>query len=162
MTPPEGLAAKRPPTWASWQSHGYVAPDAEAVQHVWSRGRLRVLSSLIHAEFRGQLRWQWLVTVSASGPRGRQRATDVELSRALRDFGMERAEEDNHQPGVSRAFFLLCDAKPDDPAVCECKETEEVIVEPDGFAWSKARGADADEARAAEASRQLLGRVLPP
>jgi len=174
--PPEGLAPKSPPTWARWTYHGYVVGANKVAQYVWSRGPLVVLSSLILADFHGEQRWQWLVSASVnlnekakrgavvSSPidvsgRLKRRATDAELDRFKRDFGLQNAEEDNHSPGCARMFFLLCDAKPTDPVACECKETEEVVVEPDGFTWSKGRNADADQARAAAASMQLIGRL---
>jgi hypothetical protein len=118
VSPPEGLAPKRPPTWTKWQYLGYLAGGAGVVQHAWSLDRMLVLSSLIWAEFHGEPRWQWLVTVSARGAQGqRRRPTDEELLRPLRNFGMEKAEEDNHQPGVSRGFFLLCEARAEDKEV---------------------------------------------
>ena len=175
--PPPGLAPKSPPSWARWTYYGYLVPPAgAAAQYVWTRGPLVVISSLIHAEFRGELRWHWLVSVSGNltgasrraavlaspkdvSNKEKRRATDDELATVRKHFGMDNAEEDNHQPGCGRMLFRLCDARPDDPALCECKETEEVVTEPDGFTWSKERGADADQMRAAENARQLLGRM---
>jgi hypothetical protein len=138
---------KQPASWANYERMPDLTIDG--VSHlVWRRGRLVVMSSVSMMDFRGAERPQWLVSLSARGTAHardlqahpeRYRATDADVRRVLRDFGIERAEEDNHQPGCARMFFLLCDAKPDDPAQCECKETEEVVTEPDGFKWSRER-----------------------
>lgn len=62
------------------------------------------------------------------------------LARVLRDFDMVGAEEDNHQPGIARNFWRLCDAAPDAPSQCECKSDETTIVETDGFTWQRENG----------------------
>lgn len=154
---------RRPPGWSKWSYHGRVAhgePGSRSWADVWSRGRLMVLSSVDEMDLRGERRPQWLVSVSSAGRRGRQRPTDDELARALRDFGMEKAEEDNHEPGVARKFFLLVDARPQDPPICECKETEETVREPDGYAWQKDRGVSEEEARAKTESLHRVARLM--
>jgi hypothetical protein len=140
---------KAPVTWRKYDRQPDLI-DGGVHKTAWRRGRLLILSSVEMMDFRGALRPQWLVSVSARG-RGpasevqrhpeRFRASDADVVAVLRDFDMERAEEDNHQPGCARMFFLLCDARPDDPQQCECKETEEVVVESDGFTWSRERPA---------------------
>lgn len=107
--------------------------DPDQLVSIWQRGKLRVVSELAQAELpdgSGEVGPQWFVSVSSQG--GRPSAAQVE--RALRDFNMVGAEEDNHLPGISRQFWL-----PVDPARrvgCECKATEETVVEPDGFTWT--------------------------
>jgi hypothetical protein len=136
--PPLGLEPKSPPAHARWEEQAPWLHDGMAAR-VWQRGRIRVLSTLALFEFRGQPRWQWHVSVSSAG----HRPTDDQVDRALRDFKMAFAEEDNHSPGVARHFFLGCFPTPEEVATgtqCECKETEEVVVEPDGYTWSRERG----------------------
>ncbi len=144
-TPPaavgRGLRAKEPRPWANYTRERPMAvhsPSGEVIEQMlaWRRGRLLVTSSVDEMEFHGELRWQWLLAISAGG----WRATDEECARVLRDFDMEGAEEDNHFPGRVRSFFRLCDTRPGDPSQCECKETEETVVEPDGFRWQRERG----------------------
>jgi hypothetical protein len=74
---------------------------------------------------------QWLVTISAKGARPSAKQT----RKALRAFGMTEAEEDNHAPGIARGFFLVVD--PARRVACQCKTTEAVVVESDGYRWSK-------------------------
>jgi hypothetical protein len=96
-------------------------------------GPISVLSSIQLAELpggNGAVGPTWLVSVSHRGKRPKPH----HVARALRAFGMTEAEEDNHHPGNSRHYFL-----PVDPAfrgVCECKTTEDVIVERDGYRWT--------------------------
>lgn len=72
----------------------------------------------------------WLVSVTWN----RQRPTDAHMARVVDAFAMPAFEEDNHYPGVSRSLFC-----PLDEAYrleCECKLTEVVVVEPDGYTWT--------------------------
>lgn len=66
------------------------------------------------------------------------RPSDDVCRAALADFGLEGAEEDNHSPGRARHFWLDegRTVQPD----CECKATEETVVEPDGYRWQRERG----------------------
>lgn len=113
----------------------------------WMSGPLVVcssLSSMDPPDGVGAPIPQWLVSVSHGG----KRASDKQLRRALRAFGMTGAEEDNHHPGVSRAFFLVCD--PARRVTCECKVTEDVITEPDGFRWTNPKPETGEQCRGCE------------
>lgn len=149
-------APKTPAPWRNWQQLPTLR-NGEDTYLVFRRGRLRVTSQHLVADFHGQRRAHWLVAVSAGGVR----ATDEEVARVLRDFEMVGAEEDNHMNGITRSFFRLCDARPGDPSECECKEGEETIVEPDGYRWQRDPLA-AEEAGRLAAARVLLGRRLRP
>lgn len=63
------------------------------------------------------------------------RAGDDTIRSVLADFGLEGAEEDNHSSGKARHFWL------DEGRVvqpeCECKRTEETVIEPDGYRWQR-------------------------
>lgn len=94
---------------------------------------LVVGSALVDAELpdgSGRRGLQWHVSVSQSGAR----PSPEGLALALRDFGMTGAEEDNHHPGVARHFWRPLDPK--QRVACECKATETVVVEPDGYRWT--------------------------
>lgn len=125
-----------------------------AVQ-AWQRGKVRVISSIELAEApdgTGDVIEQWHVSITRGGKLPRERDVDV----TLRDFGIVDAEEDNHHPGYARHFWLP--VEPSRRVDCECKEDEEVIVEPDGYTWtnppdpSACRGCDFES---------LLGRPCP-
>lgn len=138
------FAPKEPASWARYDRLPNVVfqgPQGQPVDELlaFRRGRLKVTSSVGEMGFRGEMRWQWLVAISA----GDWRASDSDVERVLRDFGMSAAEEDNHRPGRIRSFFLLCEPRAGEEGLqCECKETEETVVEPDGYRWQRERGGD--------------------
>lgn len=156
---------KVPPRWRSWERLPSVSfrDDPRPALQGWLRQRLQVLVGLGPMEFRGESRLQHTLSICTytGVDRTRSRSTDEEVAVALRDFGMAGAEEDNHQPGIIRMFFLLADLRPGEEGIqCECKSDEQVVVEPDGFRWSRTR--DFDESRYPEflrgrAVRRLAG-----
>jgi hypothetical protein len=122
---------KRPPSrWT--RVAGHPAHLAEGIE-TWNHSGFVVTSQLAGMEAPDgshDVIPTWLVVVSRRG----RRATNDEAKRALTAFDMDLALEDNHHPGVGRAFFL-----PVDPARrrdCECKAGEALVTEPDGFQWS--------------------------
>lgn len=129
---------------------------------VCRRGKLVVVSTLDVAELpdgSGEVGPQWHVSISIDDLRRPRRATDEECERTLRDFDLVGAEEDNHEPGRARHFWL-----PVDPArrvECECKTTDEVIVEPDGHRWSNPRDATPETCHACRAARLIQGLSCP-
>lgn len=74
-------------------------------------------------------------------------ATDAEVSFTVQALRMHGCMEDNHADGPSggagkaRNVWLALD--PAHRRECECKTTEEVIVEADGFTYSRERAAAA-------------------
>lgn len=78
----------------------------------------------------------WLVSVSEFG---KTMPSDATMRRVRRAFGMERAEEDNHEPGLARKLFLVVDAAR--RVECECKTTEIVVEREDGYRYSQPRPA---------------------
>lgn len=110
------------------------------------------------ADYRGEVRPHWLVTITIGG----ERPTDDEAQRALRDFGMVGAEEDNHFPGKCRAFFIVADLAPGETQLYDCKVTEETVVEKDGFTWSKAKEKDAGAERVDVEGLHRAVRALAP
>lgn len=87
----------------------------------------------------GEVGPQWLVSVSLLNVRDpasrvHGRPDDEHVARVVAGFAMPAFDEDNHHPGVAR--HLWC---PHDEAArlaCECKVTETVVVEPDGYTWT--------------------------
>ena len=128
---------KQPSLLTGWKNLGRIAiPNEEA--YVWRFRKLNVISAVGDMEFRGVIVPQFHVSVSVLGDEQR-RATDEEMARVRRDFDMEDAEEDNHHPGRIRNLFRLVHLPPGTPPICECKESEETVVEPDGFTWQRAK-----------------------
>lgn len=92
---------------------------------------------------------EWHVSVSRQRwryiPRGLaqpEHATDDDCKRALDAFRMRGCFEDNHArpngaAGNARNFWLAVD--PAHRIDCECKETEELIVLPDGYTFTRPR-----------------------
>jgi hypothetical protein len=121
----------------------------------WQRSAVIVISALEMAELPGAggaVGPTWHASISRLGKRPKPR--DVE--RCLRDFGLVGAEQDNHHPGGAKHFF-----QPVDPryrGVCECKTTEQVITEPDGYQWTNPK--DGSACRGCEFER-LRGRPCP-
>lgn len=125
------------PAAKGWRYVGAFQVDGDA--SVYERGPVRVISALEVAEYpdgSGESGPQWHVSIS----RGGRRPKPKEVARALRAFGLVGAEEDNHHPGNARHFWLPVD--PGRRVDCECKVTEETIVEPDGYRWTNPRPGD--------------------
>ena len=126
---------EKEPRSAGWKRIGEIQ-NRYGRALLFERGRFRALSTLDEMELPqsgGKVGPTWHVSVSR---RGRRRPTPAELRPILRDFDMLDAEEDNHMPGRARHFFLPVD--PRYRGVCDCKETEETLVEADGFRWQNA------------------------
>lgn len=129
-------------------------PSVEGLfKSAWVSGPLFAISSLVVADLPSGkgLGLQWHLSVSHKG----KRPTDKELRRALRAFGMVGAEEDNHHPGVARHFWRPVDVE--HRVDCECKATEAVVVEPDGYRWTNPTDSECRGCQWAAA----VGRVCP-
>lgn len=113
----------------------------------WQLGPICVVSTLDRAKLpRGEGSGpQWHISVTRYR---NKRPNDDHVRRALRDFHMVGAEEDNHHPGNARHFFLVCN--PADRVTCECKEDEVTVVEPDGYTWQN----DPNDCRGCEWERR--------
>lgn len=100
----------------------------------WTNGKLNAISELCiadHPDGDGS-GLHFHISFTAKG----KHADTRPVLRALKAFGLSEAREDNHEPGAARNFWL-----PVDPAHrvdCECKTTEQQMVERNGHAWSAA------------------------
>lgn len=93
---------------------------------VWKIGEIFALSSVVWVEDEHlPPHWEWLISFSAMG---RRRLSNKEISIMLPMFSAEEFEEDNHEKGVSRKFWLAVEKKHRVP--CPCKD-EMVITEGD-------------------------------
>ena len=121
----------------------------------WSDGQATVISALEMTEAPDgshDIIATWHISVSERGKRPRPRV----LKRALAAFGMLDAEQDNHHPGGACHFL-----QPVDPARrrdCECKVTEVVVTEPDGYQWTNPSDGPC---RGCELAKLLPGKPCP-
>jgi hypothetical protein len=122
----------------------------------WVSGPILVTSSLqtIEAPDRGPDTPQWLIGISERGKRPKPH----HVRRALRAFDMTEAENDAHHPGVACHYFLVVD--PARRVTCECKTTEDIIVEPDGYRWTNPKPESGEACRGCEYAR-LAGSSCP-
>lgn len=138
--------------WERVEWRGPPPPPNARFFSAWRRGRCFVISTLDFAELptgKG-IGLQWQISISHH----RERPGPKEVRRALIAFNMVGAEEDNHHPGIARHFFM-----PVDPAHrvdCECKTTEEVRREPDGYTWTNPRPESGEKCRGCEISALTL------
>jgi hypothetical protein len=152
---------RRPePRRRDWTEHsaaglGLRGPSILALS-VWRRRGVLVLSALELAELPTGAGTgpQWHLSVSER----RQRPSADTIRRVRRDFAMQRAEEDNHHPGIARHLWLPIEIR--HRVDCECKTDEKVIVDPDGYTWTNPVDADRQSCRGCEFER-LLGKRCP-
>lgn len=134
------MTDERRPQQGKWRevSTASMVTHERAVQSVstWTMGRLVVISEVGVIET-NQISGQcWFLSLSRKGKR---RPNNQELYRALRAFRMpEPWDEDNHMPGRTRGVF--CPVDPEQRTSCECKTSEILVIEKDGFRWSRVRG----------------------
>lgn len=97
----------------------------------WQKGKFCALSSSIYvSDEHLPPHWEWLVSFSVMG---KARVSNNEIKQLLKDFSAENFEEDNHEPGIARKFFLAVDHKYRIP--CPCKN--ETIVTDGEYQYSK-------------------------
>lgn len=125
---------ERRPAGRDWiEIRSPLKPTSRSIAHsAWRSGPILVTSELAELELpdRSGIGLQWQIAISAN----RKRPKPHHVRRALRAFGMQAAEQDNHHPGVAQHFFLVVD--PAHRVDCECKTDEEIIIEPDGYRWT--------------------------
>lgn len=108
------------------QGFGWIKIMENSDYTAWQNGQICALSSMVHVSDEHQpAHWEWLVSFSKMG---RERLTNKEIAPALKAFDAENFEEDNHESGKARKFWLAVDEKYRKP--CPCKN-EEVITEGD-------------------------------
>jgi hypothetical protein len=101
----------------------------------WVRPGFRIISGLElaeapHGKDRSIPQWHMSIARISSA---RTRARDHDVQRFLVAFAMQGAEEDNHEPGLARHFWMPVD--PTERVDCECKADEVTTIEPDGHRW---------------------------
>lgn len=125
-------------------SHGELVPRSGFSRHpakaripggsLWvSHDGLVVLSACENSVLPGthpeEYGAQWHVSVSRSPAR----STPADVRRVVDGFAMPAFDEDNHHPGIAR--HLWCPLDPAYRSACECKVTEQLIVDGD-YEWT--------------------------
>lgn len=124
----ESLTLARQPLGNSWQRH----PDwnhCRVYSHHRSGARVLSTVEMVQGED-GRVTKEWHVSVSMM-PVSRLLldskpviADNLVMAMVRRDFGMEDAFEDNHQPGAVRNLWLCVDPNERRPQ-CECVDKEQ-------------------------------------
>lgn len=108
------------------QGFGWVVVEMNEHYTAWQNGIYCALSSVVHVfDDHQPEHWEWLVSFSNMG---KQRLTNEQIKFCLKAFDAENFEEDNHESGIARKFWLAIDEKYRKP--CPCKD-EMVITEGD-------------------------------
>lgn len=101
---------------------------------VWikTNNRITAISSVVwvNDEHEPEMHWEWLVSFSVVGY---TRVSNKDLKWILRDWKMEQFEEDNHESGIARKFWLAVDERFRKP--CPCKD--EIIKSEGEYEWSE-------------------------
>ena len=103
----------------------------------WQNGNICALSSLVYLQDEHlPLHWEWLVSFSKTG----SRLSNEEIKPALKAFGVEDFEEDNHEKGNARKFWMAVDKKYRIP--CPCKD--EMVIQEGDYSYSVKKGENHD------------------
>lgn len=160
MIAPTATTERRPRGNGWIRLYGSLAEQlgaSEIARSAWTYGRISVISALCNAEMPdgNGVGLQWHISISR---RGTRRPSSSDARKALRSFGIGGAEEDNHEPGNARHFWI-----PVDPARrvdCQCKVDEDVIVEPDGHRWTNPKPETGEGCRGCSTAG-ITGRACP-
>lgn len=131
------------PRSSKWHELPSPTPNTRAFIRMRRKWSLCAITEV----FEGDGGWEWIVSTSRRENGKTLRATEDDMREIRHAFGMLGAEEDNHgietkrgyRGGAVRMLFMRID--PEKRIDCECKETERVVVEPDGFTFTIPREA---------------------
>jgi hypothetical protein len=121
------------PKGDAWRLEFCWRCDGDVI-HRWANGSIIACASrhaAVESHHSKLIVPSYHLSISVSG----QRASDDVIRGVLADFGLEGAEEDNHSCGNARHFWLD-EGRAVQPE-CECKGTEETVIEPDGYRWQR-------------------------
>lgn len=107
-----------------------INPDFTA----WQKGKYCALSSLVNVHDEHlPAHDEWLISFSIMG---KERCSNKDIAMLIREWEADNFEEDNHEAGIARKFWLAVDQKYRIP--CPCKD-EKVITEGD-YTYSITKG----------------------
>lgn len=114
------ISVERMPSGTNWQYAGRIRMPLSEALVFDHRAKVRVLSAVEMVQNEdGRVTREWHVSVSHNG--GIPDNLVMEMVR--RDFGMQDAFEDNHQPGIVRNLWLAIDPADRKPQ-CDCVANE--------------------------------------
>lgn len=120
---------RRKPMQGLWQLD-HVAQDYT----VWRKGHFVCLSSVVLIDDEHQPpHYEWLISFSWDGVR---MLSDQHIQECLTDFHALNFEEDNHEKGIVRKFWLAIDEKYRRP--CPCKD--EILITEGEYQYSQKKG----------------------
>lgn len=133
------LPKAKVPTGFGWRGFGHrIDPEMRSAIYAWVHlpTNTQVLSSLVRAELprSGVPGPQWHISIVDRSTEEPLRPNEGQVALARCAFDMLSAEEDNHHPGNARHFWMPVD--PLERVDCECKETEQIIEDADGYRWT--------------------------
>ncbi|WP_339862279.1 hypothetical protein [Paremcibacter congregatus] len=118
----------RQPNGAGWKFIGLIEAGA-GWRH--SKGICAISSvAWVNDDHEPERHWEWLISFSVMG---RHRVSNKDLKWILKDWDMENFEEDNHEPGIARKFWLAIEERFRKP--CPCKD--EIIKSEGEYFWSE-------------------------
>jgi len=98
---------------------------------VWRKDLFVCLSSVVYIEDEHlPPHWEWLISFSLDGMAA---LNDQQINKCLQDFDALNFEEDNHERGIARKFWLAIDQKYRKP--CPCKD--EIIITEGDYKYSQ-------------------------
>lgn len=77
--------------------------------------------------------WEWLISFSIMG---KKRVPKEMIEWCLRQFDAAEFEQDNHEPGIARKFFMAVD--PEFRVPCPCKD--EILIKDGDYEYSVNKG----------------------
>ena len=117
---------KRPPERKNPSGFGWSLIEINEDFTAWQNGNICALSSIVFlSDEHLPPHWEWLVSFSNMG---RLRLSDKEIKPALQSFDALEFEEDNHESGAARKYWLAVLEQYRKP--CPCKD-EMTITEGD-------------------------------
>lgn len=112
------------------QGFGWSVIEINENWTAWQNGNVCALSSVIQViDEHLPLHWEWLISFSNMG---KKVLSNDELKQPLKHFGAEEFEEDNHEKGIARKFFMAVEPRFRKP--CPCKD--EILITEGEYQYS--------------------------
>lgn len=116
------------------EGFGWIIVEVNEQYTAWQNGHICALSSVVFVEDEHlPPHWEWLVSFSNMG---RLRLSDYQVLKGLKAFNAENFEEDNHERGIARKYWLAVEEKYRKP--CPCKD--ELVISEGDYKYSVKKG----------------------
>jgi len=112
------------------EGFGWTVIEININYTAWQIDNICALSSVVFIEDEHlPPHWEWLISFSFMG---KTRLTNSQITTSLKAFDAEIFEEDNHEKGIARKFWLAIEEKYRKP--CPCKD--EIIISEGEYQYS--------------------------